>query len=329
MKKVWLYLGLAYALSWVVLIPLIRAHASEEVLIAGICGPSFAAMLLSRSGESQPERFRRAAWFLAVKLAGWLVLIFTTGWRDAGPHWPVPIKAWLILPAMLPAWVVSGVFSQDSGIRGLLCTLLKPANWRWPLIAALCMPAFLLVPAIVAHLFGLPIKWPAHQNSTWIYIAAGTVKFSYNVLFAGVLEEPGWRGFLLRRLQGKYSPLLSSILVWLPWSLWHAPLDFGGWVASSWILYVQIRVIFQVPLTILCTWIYNRSGGSILAAVLFHAGFNTFPFILPYAPAMYALIFVWAGYVIVKDRMWRPIPGKLNSCPEHFSSIPTPPRTTP
>ena len=90
-------------------------------------------------------------------------------------------------------------------------------------------------------------------------------------MFAGVLEEPGWRGFLLERLQHRFSPLLASLLVWLPWALWHAPLDFGGWVANSLDSVPGDPVIFLIPLTILITWIYNRSGHAILAAAIFHA----------------------------------------------------------
>jgi len=307
MKKVWAFLGLAYGLSWLALIPLIRFHANEAVLILGICGPAFAAMLLSRSRVSEPDRPNRFLWFIAVTLLGWVVLIFTSEWRGVHPHWPAHIKLWLILPAMLPAWVVSGAFSKDSGIRGLLRTLLHPPNWRWPLVALFSMPAFLLLPSALAHLFGAPLQWPGKDSSAWTYAATGIVKFCYALLFAAVLEEPGWRGFLLERLQHRFSPLLASLLVWLPWALWHAPLDFGGWVASSWILYLEIRIIFMIPLTILTAWIYNRSGHAILATAIFHASFNTFPIILPFVPKIYALIFVWAGYVVVKDRMWRPI----------------------
>lgn len=32
---------------------------------------------------------------------------------------------------------------------------------------------------------------------------------------------------------------------------------------------------------------------------------NTFPFVLPYAPKMLALIFVVAIYVVIAQRMWR------------------------
>jgi membrane protease YdiL (CAAX protease family) len=305
MNKIWAYIGLAYTLSWLALIPLIRLHANEEVLILGICGPAFAAVLLSRSGISHPDRRRRALWFVAAMLGGWVVLIFTSEWRGIRVHWPVHVKPWLIFPAMLPAWVISGAFSKDQGIRKLLRTSVHPPNWRWPAIALLSMPAFLLLPSALAHAFGAPLQWPVPQSSAAAYAASGIVKFCYALMFTAVLEEPGWRGFLLERLQLRFSPLAASFLVWLPWALWHAPLDFGGWVASSLILYLEIRVIFLIPLTILTTWIYNRSGHSILAAAIFHASFNTFPLVLPFVPRMYALIFVWAGYVVAKDRMWR------------------------
>ena len=94
-------------------------------------------------------------------------------------------------------------------------------------------------------------------------------------------------------------------MVWLPWSLWHLPLDFsrpGRFSLVSWLL---IRVIMPVPMNILLAWFYNKSGRSIQSTAMFHAGMNTFPFVLPYyAPAL-ALVFLWAGYAIVNGRMWR------------------------
>lgn len=158
MKKIWAYIGLAYALSWPALILLIRLHANEEVLILGICGPAFAAMLLSRSPVSHPDRRRRFLWFIAMTLLGWIVLILHA-------HWPVQIRFWLIAPAMLPAWVISGAFSKDQGIRSLLRSLVHPPDWRWPAVALLSMPAFLLVPSVLVHMFGVPFQWPAPQNS--------------------------------------------------------------------------------------------------------------------------------------------------------------------
>jgi membrane protease YdiL (CAAX protease family) len=307
MKKVWAFLLLAYALSWPVSIPLIRLHASEEALIFGVCGPAFAAMWLSRSGESRPDPVRRIKWFVPLVVICWAVLVLHSQWR-ASFKWPVEIKPWLIFPAMLPAWTISGAFSRDQGVRSLLRTLVYPPNWRWPAVALLSMPVFLLLPAAVVRLFGGALLWPASRGAAWAQIASGAAFFGYSFFFAGVLEEPGWRGFLLERLQERFSPLVASVFVWLPWALWHAPFDFGGWVANSWIFYLQIRVLFLIPIAILYTWIYNRSGHALLAVVLFHAGVNTFPFVLPYAQTMFVLIFVWTGYVVIKERMWRPLP---------------------
>src|SRR5207253_2385170 len=129
--------------------------------------------------------------------------------------------------------------------------------------------------------------------------------FVRNFLFTAVFEEPGWRGTLLPQLQKKHSPLMASLLVWFPWMLWHAPLDLSGGAAHTLMGWLQIRVIFLIPMTILFTWIYNHSGGSLLCTGLFHAGMNTFPFVLPWSPPMLALVFVWMIWVVIQDRMWR------------------------
>ena len=91
MRRIWAFLALAYALSWLALIPLIHFGANEEVLILGICGPAFAAMLLSRSGQTKPDWQRRLVWFAVMTMLGWVVLIFTSEWRGVEPHWPVQV----------------------------------------------------------------------------------------------------------------------------------------------------------------------------------------------------------------------------------------------
>lgn len=45
-----------------------------------------------------------------------------------------------------------------------------------------------------------------------------------NMLIRGGLEEIGWRGFALPRLQVKYGALTASLLLGVIWIGWHAPL---------------------------------------------------------------------------------------------------------
>ena len=96
--------------------------------------------------------------------------------------------------------------------------------------------------------------------------------FIYNLLFFGFGEEAGWRGFALPRLQNKMNALTASIILTLFWALWHLPLffyrpgyttmDFAGIAGWSFSLLTG---------SILLTWLYNSSRGSILICAVFHS----------------------------------------------------------
>lgn len=310
-KRLWAFLAFAFAFSWVTWFAALKLGAApgtgEYILAFGTAGPAFAAILLSRNGQPSPHHrpALRLACFVTVWLVSWLVYIENDSLRGIHPS-SQTYRMVVGLLAFISAWVISGSFSRDLGVRQLLRTLLCPRTFLWPCVGLLFFPAILVIPAAVMKFFGGALALPPHRDSAWTYLFQGTITFMNALLFTAVLEEPGWRGFLLPHLQRKSSPLLASLLVWLPWSLWHAPLDFSGGVGRSWMTYVQVRVIFLIPIAITLTWLYNRSGGDLLSVAFFHAGMNTFPFVLPYAPKMLVLVFVWALYVIVSQRMWAP-----------------------
>jgi membrane protease YdiL (CAAX protease family) len=310
-KPIWFFLLLTYAASWLIWIISRKLGAGpgvgEYILAFGAAGPAVAAIFLSRSGQlSTAERLPlRLLSFAVIWLFAWVIYVANDKLR--GIQAPSSISYYLIvgLLATIPAWILSGAFTRDSGVPELLQTLVHPSNWRWQAIAFFFFPAILLTPAAVAHLLGAPLAWPRHRPAVWISSIYAGVFFLDNFLFTAVLEEPGWRGFLLPQLQKRFSPLLASLFVWFPWALWHAPLDFSGGVGRSWMNYLQVRVVFFVFVAILFTWLYNRSGGNLLAVAIFHAGMNTFPFILPYFPPALGLIILFAIIVIFTDRMWR------------------------
>lgn len=290
------FLLLAFAVSWILWAAGIRAKVREEILLCGTAGPAFAAAVM-RVWRPDPHaaRFRfPLAVFVCLVPVSWVALVLAAAARDG--YRAIEWEPLLILPALMPP--LSVAFFLGAGE-------LRWTGWRWPVIAALSLAAFLLVPAALARLAGLPIVDPRRGESLPLTIAAAGAMFSKQLLFAGMLEEPGWRGWLLPRFERRFSPLLASLLVWLPWALWHAPLDFTGGVGQNLLNYLQIRVVFFIAISILLTWFYNRSWRSIPVAALFHAGFNTFPFVLPYSPPLLGLIFVWMIAVVVADRMWR------------------------
>lgn len=132
------------------------------------------------------------------------------------------------------------------------------------------LPIFLLSPAIsgaallLAVLTGeaLP-KLTALLNPLSIAVAFVFIFF----LGGPFQEEWGWRGYALDRLQAKWSALTSSIVLGALWGAWHLPLFFiPGSIQSQ-------TPIWGFMILILCgaiqlTWIYNNTGGSILAVLL-------------------------------------------------------------
>jgi len=256
--EVWAYVAVTFGISWVGWIVCIALHTREEYLLLGSAGPAFAAMILSRRREIGPLRspLMRASLFVAVLAFGWAILCLNSSWMGSS-NLSYRLNPWLLVCAIPPAWIVSGACSQDLGVRNLLRRLVHPPQ-RWSLIALLLFPAIMGIPAVTAYMLHQRLVFPARHGSATAGIAVAAVVFLYNVLFAAILEEPGWRGFLLDRLQIRRSPLVATLMVWLPWALWHAPLDYSRPGGFSLVMYLEVRVVFLIPLAIILTWLYNR-----------------------------------------------------------------------
>lgn len=139
-RQTWAFLGLAYALSWVIWITAHRLGAGpgtgEYILAFGSSGPAVAAIFLSRRGQKSfavgfPVRL---LWFAALWLLAWAVYVANEKMRGINPSNHFYYAAVALL-AMIPAWIASGAFSRDAGVRELLRTLVYPQNWRWQAVA--------------------------------------------------------------------------------------------------------------------------------------------------------------------------------------------------
>jgi hypothetical protein len=83
-------------------------------------------------------------------------------------------------------------------------------------------------------------------------------------------------------------------------------LDITGYVGNTFPAYLDNRLLRLLPLTVIMTWLYNRSGGSVLTTAVFHTSMNTFLSFLPSAAGVVWVLWVWAAAVVVLERMWRP-----------------------
>lgn len=177
--------------------------------------------------------------------------------------------------------------------------------------ALLILPAVALVGVVLARLLGQSIPPPAFAGHSWQgWIPAVLSSFLLTALFTGgVCEEVGWRGFLLPRLQKRFSPLSASLILAPVWTFWHLPLYLTGIRPPASMVPFFAMVIL---LSILFTWLYNRTGGSVLLVVLLHAAVNNYAVLVPRAGyyTMMAGVLLVGGLVIL-DRMHGRIPERL------------------
>ena len=86
-------------------------------------------------------------------------------------------------------------------------------------------------------------------------------------------------GFLQASLQDSHGPLKASLIVTVPFALWHLPslmVDSGLGLAQLHIAlgFLGILAILQMFARIVMMWLYNATGYSVLLVGLFHSSFN-------------------------------------------------------
>jgi membrane protease YdiL (CAAX protease family) len=181
----------------------------------------------------------------------------------------IPLTGITNVPVILGPTVAGFVMTYVmEGHVGIIHFLRRFILWRvdilWYVIA-------LLGPALVLNL-GLAVQPGALE--TFALPSAETVQgfpqFFILVLAIGgpLLEEPGWRGFALPRMEEKWGPLIGTIILGVLWAFWAA--QNGGFTLTSVFLYTLNVMAF----TVFFTWVFNHAGGSLLLTILLHTGIN-------------------------------------------------------
>jgi uncharacterized protein len=217
------------------------------------------------------------------------ILAYTISWAVELPL-ATSAQGWLQLPVpfalhylaafgpMLAALIVTAATEGSTGIRHLLAGLVK---WRvglgWFLFSALSPIALFIVAVIAGYV----------TNGTWPDISLlgdvdylpylGIVGALVLWLFTfGVGEEVGWRGYALPRLQKGRSALAATLILGTAWAFWHVPafLYRDTYRAMGLAAGLPILTLSILAASIVFTWLYNSTRGSLLLLILFHAQFD-------------------------------------------------------
>ena len=195
-----------------------------------------------------------------------------------------------------PLFASVAVSAYQAGLAGVKGLLSKALIWRFPLRWYLI--AILLVPVI--NLANILIFYDRISDDfAWFAVMP--------VLIAGqiwvvVAEEFGWRGFALPRLQARYGSLGATLMLGTIWAIWHLPMFFvpgspqySENVPASLAVYTFVIVCLSVLFTV----IYNRSHGSVLACMLFHAFLNIAAFTIRIPPDINISIYIICGVAVL------------------------------
>ena len=93
------------------------------------------------------------------------------------------------------------------------------------------------------------------------------------VLIPAFAEELAWRGFAVPRLLPFLSPLGAALVLAVPWTIMHLPLVLvPGSINEGLAVIPMVLALFSY--SIILTWIFVGSGGSVLLTAIVHAGLN-------------------------------------------------------
>jgi membrane protease YdiL (CAAX protease family) len=220
-------------------------------------------------------------YFLIAYALSWLAWVPLLLSKDGAGllSYPAPIGFYTTLAIasfgpFLSALFMTGVTEGRMGIGRLLRRIvLWRVGLRWYLFALLGTPAILVLtvmvlPGALASFQGLASLAPLPFLGLFIYV------FFLGGPFG---EETGWRGFALPSLQRTHGPLVGSLILGLIWALWHLPIFWvPAWNLPPTILNIVMFVIAAIAFTIVMTWVFNNTKGSLLIATLIHASFDMF-----------------------------------------------------
>jgi uncharacterized protein len=216
---------------------------------------------------------RTVTWVRQHRLIAFFVLAYALAWA------PWPLAAAGLVPGgyaffagapLVAAVLVIALVEGRAGYRELFSRLVRwRVGWVW-YVVAVGLPALMVVlTGLVNSWFGAPL--PDLAAVAWSDVALLLALRLVDPGDGALGEEPGWRGYAVPHLQTRWSPLASAAVLGVLTAGWHVPL-----VPLHNLTLVGLPSTFVI--TFLYVWLFNRTGGSLLLALLFHASQGAFTY---------------------------------------------------
>jgi uncharacterized protein len=168
------------------------------------------------------------------------------------------------LTPLIAACVLVYMENGRLGLKRFLARILdykRIKDKRWLITAILLLPALYVVTYAVMKLAALPV--PQHINLSMALLGALAM-----FTIGATVEELGYSAYATDALQERFSAINTSLIVGVPWALWHLPSMIKMGQTSQLIAW---GLLATVAFRVITVWIYNNSNCSLFAVVIAHA----------------------------------------------------------
>ena len=202
----------------------------------------------------------------------------------------LPISALMTFCPLLAAIILLHKEKGSKGVKELVklsFDINKIKNKKWYIPVIFLMPVIALISYWYVKMGG------AIQPAAKVSLLSVVVFFI--LFFIGAIgEELGWSGYIIDSLQSRYGAFKASIIVGSAWAVWHIIPYYQAHQTTEWIVWQCIGTVF---LRTVMVWLFNNTGKSVFAMVLFHAMINISPYLIPnygghYNPFIFTILII-------------------------------------
>ena len=239
------------------------------------------------------------------ELLSFFTLTFLISWTFAlliikGIIPEAPYFIGIVFGPFLTALILTAILGKKEGLSTFFKRFYQfKGNVKW---------IFIILFGFFGIMYSGKFIWNLFAESPWsmnlMPLNAFLPVLLFQILIPGLGEEPGWRGYALPRLLELTTPIKASIFMALVHWLWHLPTFWLGTGIHNVPAILSILYVFSV--TILFTYVYLKTKGSIGISILFHSlhgallslvGFMPSELDVPISTDLITTLWIGGGYL--------------------------------